>query len=597
MSVKKQDVLLKDFMAEAEEIIETMEQNLYALDTERNSASGASPNTVHSMFRAIHTLKGAAGMIGLISLSSLSHHMEDLLDRLRLGKLNVTDPMISLLTEATQLLRMMLQSLNTPEQKPIDAAPMISRIEKMLGQGPDGEAPPPEGEGLGIDPEILKTFTEYETHRLKENLKNGLRIFEMQAKYKIESFDLDLGRTLEQIKPHGEVITSLPASGLSPGAGILFKIIIASREDLVHKEIKWSGESVEISEIERSAGPLVPVFGSSDPQTGPAGSNDEASESFKSVTQTVRVDISKLDVLMNIVGELVLSKTVIQQQGKALIDKNSYSDMGLDFQKTLERIGRKIGELQESLIQVRMTPIGQIFGRFVRMVRKISREIKKPVNIHISGEETALDKSMIESIADPLMHLIRNAIDHGLESKDERTAAGKPETGNIYLRAFQKGNHVLIEVEDDGQGIELQSVYQKALEKNLADPKKEYSRKELIDFLFLPGFSTSKTITDLSGRGVGLDVVAKNIGKMSGMVSVETDPGRGAKFSITLPITLIIIRALIVKIGGNTYAIPINSVSESLMVNQKNIQSVDAGNCHQIPGRRSGNPSRNSRGL
>jgi len=265
-----------------------------------------------------------------------------------------------------------------------------------------------------------------------------------------------------------------------------------------------------------------------------------------------------------------------------LMEKNSYSDLSLDFQKSLESIGRKIGELQDNLVQVRMTPVGQIFDRLVRMVRKISRELDKPVNIHISGEETSLDKSMIEAIADPLMHLIRNAIDHGLESKEERIAAGKTEHGNIFLRATQKGNNVLIEVEDDGQGIELQAVYQKAIEKNMADPKKEYSPKDLINFIFLPGFSTSKKVTDLSGRGVGLDVVAKNISKLSGIVNVETDPGRGSKFSITLPITLIIIRALIVEIGIETYAIPLNSVSESLIVNKGEMKSIDQRDVIQL---------------
>jgi two-component system chemotaxis sensor kinase CheA len=581
MALKKQDMLLKDFMVEAEEIIETVDQSLFSLDSEKKSDSGISPNTVHSLFRAIHTLKGTAGMVGLIPVSNLAHRMEDLLDKLRLGKLEFDDSLFDLLTESSEMLRAMLQSLNASGQKTIDPEPMIKRIAERLGResGSSGG----EKETGGISPDILKTFTEYETFRLQDNLKKGLSIFEMRVHYKIETFDEELVKTLEQIKPHGEVITSLPVTGLSPDAGIMFKIIVASKGDLARLDIKWIGNKIEISKIGENLS--LSSRGPGD-KSGTSASNssgqEESADTIKSVTQTVRVDIAKLDSLMNIVGELVLNKSVISQLGKALMDRNGYSDLGLDFQKSLESISRKIGELQENLVQVRMTPVGQIFDRLIRIVRKISRELDKPVNIHISGEETSLDKSMIEAIADPLMHLIRNAIDHGLESKDERISAGKPEVGNIDLRAIQKGNHVLIEVEDDGQGIELQAVYQKAIEKGLADPKKEYSPKDLINFIFLPGFSTSKAVTDLSGRGVGLDVVAKNIAKLSGLVHVETDPGRGSKFSITLPITLIIIRALIVEIGVETYAIPLNSVSESLIVNKKEIQSVDQRDVIQL---------------
>jgi two-component system chemotaxis sensor kinase CheA len=580
MATKKQDAVLKDFMIEAEEIIETVDQSLFSLDAEKKSESGISPNTVHSLFRAIHTLKGTAGMVGLIPVSNLSHRMEDLLDKLRLGKLEFDDSLFELLTEASDMLRNMLQSCGSPGQKVIDPQAMIQRIEERLsGKGATGTSDPSLG---GISPDILKTFTEYETFRLQDNQKKGLGIYEMRVHYKLETFDLELVKTLDQIKPHGEVITSLPVTGLSPDSGIMFKIIVASKANLPQLEVEWVGEKIEIVRI-GDAPPRV----TSEPGTSisaPSGGavQEEGPDSVKSVTQTVRVDITKLDSLMNIVGELVLNKSVIQQLGKSLMEKNSYSDLNLDFQKALESISRKISELQDNLVQVRMTPVGQIFDRLVRMVRKISRELGKPVNVHISGEETSLDKSMIEAIADPLMHLIRNAIDHGLESKEERVAAGKPESGNLNLRATQKGNNVLIEVEDDGQGIELQAVYQKAIEKNLADPKKEYSPKDLINFIFLPGFSTSKAVTDLSGRGVGLDVVAKNIAKLSGMVNVETDPGRGSKFSITLPITLIIIRALVVEIGQETYAIPLNSVSESLIVARSDIKSIDQRDVIQL---------------
>ena len=221
-----------------------------------------------------------------------------------------------------------------------------------------------------------------------------------------------------------------------------------------------------------------------------------------------------------------------------------------------------------------MIPIGQVFDRLLRTVRKLSKDLKKEVNLLISGEETKMDKSMVEDLADPLLHLIRNALDHGIESREERIKAGKPESGTLYLRANQKGNHVVIEVEDDGNGIDTQRVYQKASERGFLDPAKEYGEGDLINLLFLPGFSTREVASEVSGRGVGLDVVAKNISKLSGLVNIESVLGQGTLFTITLPITLVIIKALIVRVGSETFAIPLNSVSESLMISAKDIKTI-----------------------
>lgn len=576
MAEKHQELLLKNFIAEAEEIIEAMDQHLFLLDSGADGSS-APPETLHSLFRSIHTLKGAAGMVGLSSVSDLSHRMEDMLDKLRLGKLALSREILDILNEGTNQIRKLLKQSGAAEDNSMDIRGMMGRIEQALG----GNAPA-DGESNvlhGLDSDIMNTLTEYETHRLAENIRSGARVYEIRALFKVERFDKDLNKILKQIKPFGEVITSVPGSGLSPDAGILFKIIVGSKHTLEEKKIKWAGEEVEIRKIDvsRTAGPskeiLLPEHGV--PGTPDGSSAGERSESIKSMTQTVRVDIGKLDALMNIVGELVLNKSVIQQMVREMLEKEGFSDLGLDIQKSLENISRKIGELQENLINVRMTPVGQIFDRLIRMVKKISREINKPVNLHISGEDTALDKTMVEAVADPLMHLIRNAIDHGIETPEERLKAGKSEEGLIYLRAFQKGNQVQIEVEDDGAGINLQAVYRKAIEKKLADPNKEYSPKELIDFIFLPGFSTSQTVTDLSGRGVGLDVVARNISKLSGMAQVNTIDGKGTKFTITLPITLIIIRALLVRIGEEEYAVPLNSVSESLIIDRKDLKTID----------------------
>jgi two-component system, chemotaxis family, sensor kinase CheA len=232
-----------------------------------------------------------------------------------------------------------------------------------------------------------------------------------------------------------------------------------------------------------------------------------------------------------------------------------------------------------------MIPIGQIFDRLVRIVRKLSRELGKEVDLQISGEETKLDKSMIEEIADPLMHLIRNSLDHGIETKEERKKSGKPEVGIINLRAIQKGNNVVVEVEDNGSGIDLSKIYQKGLERGILEKDKEYDRQQILNVLFSPGFSTAESVTEISGRGVGLDVVAKNITKLSGMVDIETEEGQGTKFTITLPITMVIIKALIVHVGPEIFAIPLNSVSESLMMLSREIRTIEGKEVAQLRGR------------
>jgi two-component system chemotaxis sensor kinase CheA len=266
---------------------------------------------------------------------------------------------------------------------------------------------------------------------------------------------------------------------------------------------------------------------------------------------------------------------VIGQIGKEMLQNHGLTAEGAALQKAYQALDRRVGELQEGLVEIRMIPIGQVFDRLVRVVRKLSRELGKEVDLQISGEETKLDKSMIEDIADPLMHLIRNSLDHGIESKEERRKAGKSEIGIINLRAMQKGNSVLIEVEDDGMGIDLARVYKKGIERGLLDPNKDYEQRELVNVLFMPGFSTAEAVTEVSGRGVGLDVVAKNITKLSGMVDVNTEMGKGTTFSITLPITLVIIKALVVRVGDEIYAIPLSSVSESLMIKPGDIRTVE----------------------
>lgn len=299
--------------------------------------------------------------------------------------------------------------------------------------------------------------------------------------------------------------------------------------------------------------------------------------SLRSVSQTVRVDIRKLDILMNIVGELVLVRTAIQGISDQLKVEQGFTGLAVDLYKEVRNFERKLDELQVGIMEVRMVQLGQNFEKLSRMVRKLSRSAGKEVDLRISGAETELDKLIVEDLADPLMHILRNAIDHGIESPEQRVQAGKPPTGVIDVRAYQKGNHVVIEVGDDGKGIDLDEIRSVALERGLlqADHIEDISRRDLMNMIFLPGFSTSKTVSELSGRGVGLDVVKTNIANLSGMIDLESTAGAGTRMVITLPITLAIIRALIIKVSEHLYAIPLNSVLEIFNVEAKRVRTIE----------------------
>ena len=289
----------------------------------------------------------------------------------------------------------------------------------------------------------------------------------------------------------------------------------------------------------------------------------------------MRVDIRKLDSLMNIVGELVINKTTIIQISRDLIAQTGAAGAGGDLQKAARNLERNLRQLQQGVINSRMVPIGQVFSRLNRVVRKLSQEFVKKIDLRVHGEETELDKLMVEDLADPLLHLVRNSLDHGIELPEVRERAGKPAQGVIELRAEQRGNHIVIEIEDDGGGIDLERVRAAAVRKGLIDAAAATDERQLLDLLFLPSFSTKESASQISGRGVGLDVVKTNVARLGGMIDIETELGVGTRFTITLPITLAIIQALLVGVGKEIYAIPLNAILESNRLLGSQIRTVE----------------------
>jgi len=574
LSKQRSSEALKEFIGEAEEIIESLSLALVGLG-ESLDRGDCDPELINGIFRGAHSIKGLAGMFGFDDLSQLSHRMENLLDQLRLGRVPFNQTMVDTLLFTVETLSRLVNGKSEDEHFTIDLAPCFNRIDHAAKGDASASSPLAT---LEIDPTILNVLTEYEEHRLLENVRKKRNIHLIHVDFDLSSFDQELAELTQQLKQQGEVVSTLPSVG-DIGDRISFQILYGSecdqtdirallgRDSLQLRTCNQHAEDSDITSLEADTAEELSEAGEGKVLDGDGGS-------LRSISRTVRVDIDKLDLLMNIVGELVLSKgaiSAVYERLRLAGDK----DLTGELAKATRGLERRLHDLQKGVMDVRMVPVGQLFEKMTRIVRRVSNEQGKKVELDIRGADTELDKLIIEDVSDPLMHIIRNAIDHGLETPAERLAAGKPEKGTIRLWASQKGNHVVIEVRDDGRGIDPDKVKRKAVSRGLIAPDQELTRDEVYELLFLPGFSTRDEVSDLSGRGVGMDVVKNNIGNLSGMIELQSDLGRGTAMIITLPITLAIIKALIVRVGGQTYAVPINSVQETLMVDDSAIRTVE----------------------
>ncbi len=560
----KPDRSIKDFLAETEDILESANQALLSLET--GLAAGRSdPDTVNALFRAIHSFKGLSGMFGLKEPSELSHKLEFLLDELRLGKVGFSRDALDVLSDTVSLLgRLVQQAGKSRPFENITAA--LGSIEAVLKTKSSAGLEQPLAEQIELDRGILQVLTEYEEHRLQECVRDRKNLFALKAEFQLTDFETGIKKLNAMIKKYGEIICTLPMAG--GGAGIGFTIVVASSEGEESLASAIASPNVTIKKIAYLEGRKA-----EEPRPG------VETVALKSVSNTVRVDIYKLDSLMNTVGEMHLVKNVIGRIVKDLRSVQGFTGLSVDLHKAQRSLERKLNDLQEGILDVRMVPIGQIFTRLSQVVRKYARDAGKEIDLELRGEETELDKLMIEDLADPLMHLIRNAIDHGIESPAARKALGKPERGNVKLTAFPKGNRVVITVEDDGAGMDPARVLAKAVEKGVLGPdhglEPERDRQEIFDLIYLPGFTTSEAVTEISGRGVGMDVVKRNVSKLSGMIDIRSELGTGTVFTLTLPITLAIIKALVVESGGQIFAIPLSSVLEILQATSGQIETIE----------------------
>lgn len=585
-----------EFFSEAQEIVETLSRNLLAIDAKEQQGR-SDPSLINEAFRAVHTLKGLAGLFGAARIGSISHLLEDLLDDIRLGRKPLTAQVLDVLFLAVETYHQLLAVEKSASDEPVPALDELRRRLSTLGG--DAAAPPVGGDEYELDPGMLAVLTEYEEHRLRSNMEQGQNLYRLRVTFDLNTIDRALEEIKERAKTLGEIITYLPTGDAVGGDTIELDLLLASSEDLAVLIGTLGADNVVIEAIPRrrrsSSGLGVSTTGpgpgsvAAEPGGGGVGEVvvrredegglapvDHHEATLRSVTQTVRVDIRKLDHLMNVVGELAIVRGSLARVAERLRGEGQ-RQLGSELMRLHRSFERRLTEMQDGILEVRMVPLGQVFERLARVVRQISRDAGKEIRLVITGSETEIDKLIVEELSDPLMHMIRNAIDHGIEPSERRAAVGKPSAGTIALNAFQKGNHVMIEIEDDGAGIDEDALLAKAITmgKVGATEVADLSREERLALIFLPGLSTRAEASDLSGRGVGMDVVKTNIGKLGGVIDVQSEPGIGTKLTITLPITLAIVSALLVDVAGRTYAIPLASVSEAIRFEEAGVRVVD----------------------
>ncbi len=625
------DKAREEFFSEAQEIVDGLSRDLLALD-EVCRRGGSDAELVNDVFRAVHTLKGLSGLFGAAMMSGLSHELENLLDDLRLGRIELTSQVLDLLFQSVELYGRILAAAKGDAPEP---AQEVKALLTSLGQVAQQK-----GGGGGsvvaqyeLDPGLLGVLTEYEEHRLRTNLQAGLLLYRLRVQFQLSTIDSALDDLKSKTRPHGEIITFLPTGEGGDAESVELEILVASRASLGVLSGAVAGPNISVEEVRRRDGspnplasipppdagfvdsyhppvtaggdalldeinggntrtsvppPVAPSFppavtpGTFPPggPPGPPGGPAQAREreiTLRSVTQTVRVDIRKLDHLMNIVGELAIVRGVVARLSERVRLDPDLKEIAPDLHRLHRSFDRHLAQMQNGILEVRMVPLGQVFDKLARIVRQISREHDKQVNLVITGAETEIDKLIVEELSDPLMHMIRNAIDHGIEDKAQRMRVGKPPVGTIALNAFQKGNHVVLEIEDDGTGMDPALIIAAALRRGLVTEAeaREMNPKEVLSLVFQPGFTTREDVTALSGRGVGMDIVKTNISKLGGVVDISSEVGIGTKMTITLPITLAIISVLMLEVAGRTFCMPLASVEEAIVFDDAMIKTFE----------------------
>jgi two-component system chemotaxis sensor kinase CheA len=545
------------FIDETKEQLESLNQTLLALETQ-----GEDPELLNEAFRLVHTAKGAAKILGLDSIGELAHTTEDVLDNIKSKKIPISQEMIDILFESTDYMTKMVNELSTKGEITTDCTEFIDRLRNLI----NSKEAKPQSTTTNSE-QIMKLNKEQEKsfHKAKDD---GLNIF-------LVSFGLSkdcklkegrIYQVFRELSIIGNIITSIPA-----------KTEVSEETDNVTLLLTTA------STVEEAAGKAGGVSKIEEVTTHNIDSLDDLKETKKakdktsttsttstsiSTSDTVRVKSQYLDNLLDLVGELMISEIRVKQIAEDINHK--------DLKQFLKNNDRLIGEVQDYILRMRMVPIDQIFKRFPRMVRDMSKEMDKNIDFQMEGNDIEIDRSLLDDVSDAVMHLLRNSIDHGIETIKDRKDANKKKVGTLYLRTHREQSNIVIEVVDDGKGVDPNKLVSAAISKGLMTKEKAYSLdlKEKLDLAFLPGLSTAKEVSDVSGRGVGLDVVSEKVRRLGGTVRIESIIGDGTKVIVKLPPSMAIIRAMLLEVNEQKYAIPLENIVETIRINEEEIHEI-----------------------
>lgn len=587
---------LEVFIEESKEHLQNVNEKLLELEQDPNNT-----DIVNEIFRSAHTLKGMSATMGFEDLANLTHKMENVLDAIRNHKITVTPEILDVVFQAVDNLEEMVFSIADGGDGKKDVTEVVEKLQ-MIERGEDPSQAQAKGKqetaatattAVQENTTSKSEYDEYEYTVLTQSKEQGYDSFEVTVCLR-EDCLLKAARVymiFEVLEKIGEIIKSVPAVEQleEEQFDLEFTVTLISKEsaeDIRNKVLKVSEvEKVEVRPIslekirsqlnvqqekeEKKQQPIVekeksPSTTASVEKKGSSSSKKQPSTKHSS-SKTIRVNIERLDILMNLFEELVIDRGRLEQISQELNNP--------ELQETVEKMSRITVDLQNIVLNMRMVPVETVFNRFPRMVRQLARDLGKKAKLEIVGAETELDRTVIDEIGDPLVHLIRNAVDHGIEKPEERKAKGKKEEGTVLLKAYHSGNHVFIEISDDGAGINRDKVLKKAIQKGVVNEQTAatLTDKQVYELIFASGFSTADKISDVSGRGVGLDVVKNTIESLGGSVSIESKEGEGSTFSIQLPLTLSIISVMLVEIQKEKYAIPLSSIIETAIVKKDEI--------------------------
>jgi len=580
------------FLDESHEHLQSLNEGLLRLEENMEEI-----DAVNDIFRNAHTLKGMSATMGFAKIAELTHEMEDVLDLVRKSQLKLNEDIMDTLFKCLDSLEQMVDSVGNGEAEDVvDVSDLVAKLSSIskgtpapAADGAAAAAPVAAPSGGDAAAGANLDLDDIDLDVMKKAKEAGMNLFHIKVTL-METCVLKAARSvmvMHALDEVGDVLKSVPpAEDLEQEKfERSFDVLIATSGDAeaMQNAVDTVSEiediavtAVDPDKVEKEAAPApaaAPAAAAPAAKAAPApkkeaGKPAAAPAKKQHQSQSVRVDIEKLDTLMNLMGELVINKVRLEQIGQT----HRLSDL----METLEQMDRVTGDLQNIVMKVRMVPVSAVFNRFPRMVRDVSKELGKDINLTIEGEETELDRTVIDEIGDPIMHLLRNSLDHGVESPDKREAKGKPRTGEVGLIARHEGNNVVIMITDDGAGIDADKIRRKAVEKGMISQSEADSLDDAdaVRLIFLPGFSTAEQITDISGRGVGMDVVRSKIEALSGHVDVETHIDEGSVFKIKLPLTLAIIQAMLVRVQEEMYAIPLTSIDSTINIEPSDIQTV-----------------------